>query len=87
MTRRDIELRIDELVLTGGPAVDGLEVAAAVEREITRMLATQGLPPTMERRRRIDAIRGEPLERTGDLTAGEMGQQVGRSVYGGLHGE
>jgi hypothetical protein len=85
MTQRDVEFRIDELILRGVPPVDGLEVSGAVEREIARLLAVHGLPGIGEGV--CPSTRGEPIDSTSSLSAEEMGQQLGQSIYGGLHRE
>lgn len=44
MTRATIDLHIETLVLEGLPAVDGAAIRAAVELELSRLVADGGFP-------------------------------------------
>ncbi len=82
MRQANVELYIEHLVLHGLPYDQRHRVAAAVEAELTRLLAEQGLPPGYE----VDAppvdvstIRLDP-----NLTAESAGAWVAHSIYGQL---
>jgi len=49
MTPKNIELHIEELVLHGLSPGDRYRIGEAVEQELTRLLADQGVPESLER--------------------------------------
>ena len=83
---RAVEVHIEELVLHGFAPGDRAGIAAAVERELARLLVRDGVPPAWhqpENRERVDggAFRhaaGAPPRRTGTAVAREVWKAVRR---------
>jgi hypothetical protein len=85
VTRRKIELTIDELVLHGLDPSDRAGIREAIERELSRLFAQRGVPPTLAGR----GVRAARLEdATEEVQAGSradaIGAQVARTLYGKL---
>lgn len=80
-----VELRIERLVLAGVPPGDRYRVAAAVENELARLLAAQGVPPAdlnpAVTERRIDA--GSIYIDHG-MRAVQVGSQIAQAIHGCL---
>ncbi len=76
----NVRIEIDELVLHGVRPADRHRVAAAFERELTRLLRTGG-PPSM-----VDSERAKlpPLPPT--TSPRRLGEALARSVHHGLTG-
>jgi len=81
---RDIELHIEELVLNGLPYVDRHRFGAAVQRELTRLIAERGLPRSLQQDGVISRIDGGGFEVAPGSTERAIAGQVARSVYGGF---
>ncbi len=79
--RASVEVHIDALVLHGFSRPEGFRAAAALQRELTRLVTDQGLP-------------GVSASRSGDIDAGAItavparpeltGIRAARAVHGGL---
>jgi hypothetical protein len=80
-----LDLRIDELVLHGFAPSDRDALAAAVERELTRLLADEGLPAGLPSTERFRVDGGAFTVRDG-AGPDAVGAQVARAVYQGLAG-
>jgi hypothetical protein len=77
-------LHIEEIVLQGFAPGDHFRIADAMERELSRLMAERGVPPSL-------AGGGETaMLDAGELTASEgetpesIGEQLAQAVYGGL---
>ena len=86
MTQRNIELEIELLVLHGFSPTDRQRVGEAVRNELTRQLAEQGAPKSLERGGRISQLDAGSFDVTRGSTADTVGIQVAQSVYQGLKG-
>jgi hypothetical protein len=84
MTPKSIELHIEELVLHGFAPEDHYRIGEAVERELTRLLANQGVPHSLERGGEIASVDGGAFDVAPGLRAEMVGVQVAKAVYGGV---
>jgi hypothetical protein len=80
----NVRLHIDELVLDGFPPGDRYRIAAAVEVELTRLFADQGVPPDLASGRAIPALDGGSFDVAPDARPDRIGGQVAQAVYRGL---
>jgi hypothetical protein len=80
----DIELHIDQLVLHGFRSGERHRIGAAVERELGRLLAEQGLPLTKDAE--VARMDGGTLKLSRNARAEVTGAEIARTVYGGLSG-
>jgi hypothetical protein len=81
----NIHLHIERLILDGLPIADGqgAAVRVAVEAELIRLFAATGITPTSSRAEaRVSAAEIQCLP---GMTAQQLGQRIGRSVFGGLN--
>ena len=83
MARR-IELNIEELVLHGFAPGDRYSIGEAVEQELVRMLADQGVPQSLAGGGEIASVDGGAFEVMQGSRAQVVGAQVAKAVYGGL---
>lgn len=81
-----IRLHIERLVLDGLPleAAHGPVVRAAVEAELTRLLAEGALAPDLRQGGTRAHARGADICTTLSSTPASLGQQIGRAIYGGI---
>ena len=80
----DIELDIDELVLHGFAPGDGEGIGAAIQRELARLFAEQGLPAGLGAGGAVPRLDGGGFPVAADATTDAIGAQVAHAVYGGL---
>lgn len=82
-----IRVNIERLVLEGLPLErsQGPQVQAAVEAELSRLLAQGGLGPELAAGGAVPSVPAESIRLEGG-GPGEMGTQIARSVYEGLSG-
>ena len=79
-----LELHIEELVLHGFSAGDRHRIGDAVERELGRLFAEQGVPPSLVQGDEIARLDGGTFEVKPHFKAEMVGAQVAHAVYGGL---
>lgn len=79
----NLEVEIEEIVLQGYPSADRRAIARAVERELARLLA-EGVPPSLSRGGEVAHIDAGGFDASPQSSGNEIGEQVARSVYGGL---
>ncbi len=81
-----LELHIGELVLQGFPGMDPELLGAAVQAELFRLLAEDGLPSRLARAGVVGAVDGGQftLEASEDIR--HLGARIARAVYEGLEG-
>jgi hypothetical protein len=80
----DLDLNIEELVLTGFPGQDRDRIMQAVRAELERLIREGGVPAAFSRRRELDSLDGGSFEIEPGSSPEEIGAQVARSLYGGL---
>ncbi len=79
----NIEIEIEELVLHGFAPGDRATIGEAVQRELTRLLAEQGLA-SMNRPIEIAHVNGGAFDVRPGAKSETIGAQIARKVYGGL---
>ncbi len=84
MNRRPVKLRIRELVLSGVDPNDAPRVGTALERELARLLAEQGLPAGLEAAGHRGRLDGGELSTDPNSTPEGTGVQIARAVYKGI---
>jgi hypothetical protein len=84
MTPRNIELRIEELVLHDFAPGDRYRIGETVQDELVRLFAEQGAPPSLTRGSEIGRLDGGTFEMKPGSRAEVIGVQVAQAVYGGL---
>jgi hypothetical protein len=82
----NINLHIERLILDGLP-VEGSQapnVQAAVEAELTRLLAQNGLAGGLQAGSILPSIHVNHIQFTPENTPIQMGTQIAKSVYSGI---
>lgn len=87
--RPNIHLHIERLILDGLPIerAQGSQVQAAVEAELARLLAENGLESSLAVGGAVPQVRAGAMQLSAGGSPADMGTQIARSVYGGLGGE
>jgi hypothetical protein len=82
----NINLHIERLVLDGLPIErnQGPHIQAAVEAELTRLLAENGLAGDLQKGGVVSGIRANQIQFAPGSNPTQMGTQIARSVYGGI---
>jgi hypothetical protein len=84
MTPWNIELHIEELVLRGFAAKDRYAIGEAVQRELQRLFAEQGVPHSLAQGYEQAQLDAGAFNVKAGAKADEIGTQVAQSIYGGL---
>ena len=79
-----IELYIEELVLHGFEPAARYLIGAAVERELTRLCAAQGVPTALGHARELARLDAGAVEIEPGLDAELTGALLAQAIYGGL---
>jgi hypothetical protein len=81
-----INVHIDQLILEGLPLTQtqGGLVQAAVEAELTRLLAQRGLALSLQTGGMLPNVYTDRMQLKADSTPTQVGQQIAQSVYGGI---
>jgi hypothetical protein len=80
MRRPNVALNIDELVLHGFAPGDRHRVAAAMQREMTRLIAAHGVPDAWHTSPPV--MQATPITVAPDARPHAVGAAIARSVYG-----
>jgi hypothetical protein len=81
----NVALHIEELVLHGFAAADRYRIGMAVEQELARLFAEQGVPPTLANSGAVARLDGGAFEMAPDSQAETIGARIAQQVYGGLN--
>jgi hypothetical protein len=84
MTPAHIELHIEELVLRGFAPGDCSRIGEAVQRELARLLADQGVPPALARGGEVARLDVGSFVMEAGAKPETVGTHLSRAVYGGL---
>ena len=85
-TRRfqSLEVYIEELVLHGFEPRDRYRIGEAIQRELTRLFADQGVPPSLAQGGELARVDGGMFDVASGSKSDAIGAQVARAVYRGL---
>lgn len=82
----NINVHIERLILDGLPIAhnQGPLVQAAVEAELARLLAADGLAPSLQAGGALYRVPAEGIQLASDGNPNTLGKQIARAVYGGI---
>ncbi len=80
----NVELLIEELVLHGFPPGNHDRIGETVERELSRLFTERGVPPSLARSTEAPRLDAGAFRMNPDLGAEVAGEQIARSLYGGM---
>ena len=78
-----VRVHIEELVLDGFAPSDRYRIGEAVERELARVLAERGVPPSFLAGSEHARLDGGAFDLTPGLAPEAIGDRIAQSVYGG----
>jgi hypothetical protein len=81
VSRKNVELRIEELRLQGFAPADRYRIGEALERELDRLFTEQGVSPRLNQEREAQHLDGGVFELQPHLGAEAIGAQVAQTVY------
>jgi hypothetical protein len=81
-----INLHIERLILDGVdvPHDQRPVLQAAVQAELARLLAADGVAPSFMAGGELARVPAEAIQLTGEGDSTQLGQQIARAVYGGI---
>lgn len=84
--QRSVRLHIERVVLDGllVERSQGPSFQAALESELTRLFAEQGIPPTLPQGAARASLDGGAIRTAHGFKTRTMAAQIARAVYGGL---
>ncbi len=82
----NVNLHIERLVLDGVPLAPGGRplLQAAVEAELTRLLASGGLSDALQSGGALYNVRTAGIQLANDQSPAGLGEQIAGAVYGGI---
>ena len=82
----NVRLHIERLVFDGVPVSDAAlpHVRAAIETELTQLLAQGGLAGELTADRVVPSLRGGDLQATAGTDDAGLGRQIAGALYGGI---
>jgi hypothetical protein len=80
----NVELRVEELILQGFAPASREQIAAAVERELARLLAERGVPRPLDQGGDIAQVDGGSFTMTRDGRPEAIGAELAQAIYRGL---
>ena len=85
----NINIHIERLILDGLPISQRQrpQVQAAVEAELSRLLAADGLASHLQSGGALSHLKGGNIQLTHHSDPNTLGQQIARSVYNGIGGQ
>ena len=83
-----MNIHIERLILDGLPISHSQRplVQAAVEAELARLLAADGLAPNLQAGGALAYVPARSIQLTSDGNPKTLGQQIAQAVYGGIGG-
>lgn len=83
----NVELHIEQLVLHGFAPSDRHRIGAAIQQELARLLAEQGISPGLAQGKTIGQLDGGAFEIKAGTPPRVIGAHIAQAIYGGLQYE
>lgn len=85
-TQPNIHLHIERLILDGLPIerAQAANIRAAVEMELTRLLAENGLAASLQAGGALSGVQASPIWLAPGSPPAQIGAQIAQSVYSGI---
>ena len=84
MNNKTINLRIDKIVLDGIGQLNRGQLALALEKELHRLISSQGLHGSFNQSGSIKQITAKPISLPGQIREKSLGNKIANSVYRGM---
>jgi len=79
-----INLHIDKIVLYGLGQLDAGQLNLAIQKELHRLIADQGLHRSLHQSRSIKRVSAQSISLTGSIRERNLGNKIAGSVYRGM---
>ena len=77
----NIELNIEELVLNGFEDVENDRLVEIIQRELSRLLTEEGVPPALAQGRALPDLLAPDFNFAPETSADAMGNQMAQAIY------
>ncbi len=84
MKPKTINLHIDKIVLEGVGSVNRNQLTLSLQKELHRLISSQGLHGSLKQPTSINHIKAEPILIGNRIQEKRLGNQIAQSVYRGL---
>ena len=84
MKPKIINLHIDKIVLDGVGSVNRDQLAVSLQKELHRLIDSQGLHGSLNQPTSINHIKARPISIGNHVQEKRLGNQIAQSVYRGL---
>ena len=81
MNNKTINLHIDKIVLDGVGQLNRGQLNLAIEKELHRLISTQGLHRSFNQSGSINQIAAKPIVLPGQIREKSLGNKIANSVY------
>lgn len=86
MNTKSINLHINKIVLEGVGHVNPVQLSHSVEKELQRLISTQGIHHSISQSMSIDSISARPISIGASVKEKQLGHKIAQSTYRGLKG-
>ena len=80
----NLELHIEELILHGFPVSDRHLISTAMQQELSRLFAEQGIPRSFTQSSEVPQLNAGTIQVTPTMKPDAIGVQIAQSIYGGF---
>ncbi len=84
MKPKTINLHIDKITLEGVGPVHRDQLEVSLQKELHRLLASQGLHSSLDQSASIDHVNAKPISIGNHVQEKQLGHQIAHSVYRGM---
>ena len=84
MSSPNIELHIEELVLSGFPRAQRYEIADAISQELQRLFGERGVPQSVTTSAAVERVDTGVLEIEPPARPEAVGTGIAQQIYGGM---
>ncbi len=84
MKPKTINLHIDKIVLEGVGSVSRDQLEVSLQKELHRLIASQGLHSSLNQSASINHVNAKPISLGNRVKEKQLGHQIAHSVYRGI---
>ncbi len=84
MNAPNLDLQIENLILSGLPHLDQAQLGVVIRQELTRTFTEQGIPASLRQSHAVASLDGGTFTVPPDAAVEMVGGQIARAVYGGF---
>ncbi len=84
MKPKTINLHIDKITLEGVGSVNRDQLEASLQKELHRLIDSQGLHDSLNQTTSIDQVNAKPISISNRVREKQLGHQIAQSVHRGM---